>query len=873
MQILNREDIARTGVSNVEQLLKTISATSTLGSATVAGTGAGGGQGGNNSVSTISLRGLGAARTLVLINGRRSAPANGGTAVDIASIPVAALERVEVLKDGASAVYGSDAVAGVVNFILRRDFKGTEVSATVGAPTRTGGGTETKLSVFTGLGNFDSAGYALTLSGSYQAVKPILGADRSFARNINVEQQLDKTNATATFPSNIRLNNGTTVSANFPNCGPFSIASPLLPGVCRYDNAPFDALQPDSKLGSVSANGRFKLSGDVEAYAESSLTRNTTLNTIQHVLINGAALATGHPYTTTLTNLLNTKYPQFPQLKSLIGFGWALLPPSSPYYQPAFDAIDGRAKGLTGQPLVLQFRSVQTGVRKTEDVSDNGRLVTGVRGTLAGWDFDAGLLYSKNKITTTLKQGWVDTDKYLTLLNTGRINPFGETADKAALAEAMDSNYNDLFNVITQSVKGVDAKASRELFKLPAGPVGLALGAEHRKESLAIEPSNANRLGLVSGFGGVGGVATFGKRDVDSAYAEMNVPLLKGLEVDAAVRYDRYQNVGNTTNPKLSLRWQPIDQFLIRASTGSGFRAPTLIDLYQPQVQNVTTNGQRDRLRCPVLSSTNVDCSNQYNTIAGGNPALQPEKSRSVTLGAVIEPTRDFSIGVDLFKVRIKDTITLGAASIANILADPVRFSNLIVRRAPDGDPSGVGPIAGILQGLVNLGRVEVEGTDIDIKARVLNTPQNKVTLRLNGSYLSKYDRQNLDGTYSTLINSPANGGIGVAIRWRYNAGATWDSGPWSTTLTRNYQGSYHDTRTALQAATVTPRDVESYATYDAQVTYAGFKALKLTLGVKNLLDKDPPYTNYGGGFVGSYDLSYTDVRGRFAYLTATYNF
>ena len=430
-----------------------------------------------------------------------------------------------------------------------------------------------------------------------------------------------------------------------------------------------------------------------------------------------------------------------------------------------------------------------------------------------------------------------------------------------------------MFITITQTIKGVDAKASREVFKLPAGAVSVAVGAELRKETLDINPSDANRRGLVAGFGGVGGVPTVGDSNVTSGYVEVAVPIIKGLEIDGAVRYDKYENVGSTTNPKLSLRWQPVDQLLVRASAGSGFRAPTLLNLLQPQSQGVTTNGQRDLLRCPVVAPNNIDCSTQYNTLGGGNPDLKPEKSRSVTLGTLFEPTPDYSIGVDYFNVQVKETIASGAASIATILADPARFSSLIVRRAPDGNVSGVGPIAFILQGLVNLGKVVVAGTDIDLKARVLNSGSDKVTLRLNGTYFSKYDVQNLNLSYTSAINNPANGSIGVVVRWRHTAGATWDTGPWSATLTQNFQTGYRDVRTALQPAGVPTRKVASYATYDTQVSYTGIKAVKLTLGVKNLANTNPPYTNYGGGFVGGYDLSYTDVRGRFVYLTAGYTF
>ena len=866
VQILNRADIQRSGVSNVEQLLKSISATATLGSTSVANTGAGGGQGGNGSVSLISLRGLGSPRTLVLINGRRSAPVGGSSAVDIGSIPISAIERVEVLKDGASAIYGSDAVAGVVNFILRRDFSGVEVSTTVGAPTRDGGGTEAKLSLFGGLGNFDADRYSVTLAASYASVKPIFGSSRSFARNLDVDNQLDKTSSTA-FPANILLPNGKLASANYPNCGPYSLVSPLTPGLCRYDNAPFITLQPENRLANLAVNARLNVSSAIEAYVETTLSRNTTLNTQQHVLVNGAAQPAGSPYIASLTNLLNTQYPQFPALKKYIGSAYALLPPTSPYYPTAF----ANANGLTGQPLVLLFRSIPTGTRKTEDVEDAVRVVAGLRGNAFGWDYDSAVLYSRNKLTTSLTQGWAQTDKYLNLVNTGVVNPFGATTDPAALDAAMSSNYNGVFNTTTSSITGVDAKASREIYQLPAGMLSLALGAEFRNEKLDIAPGDANRQFLVLGFGAAG-VPISATRKVASTYAELNAPLLKGLEADIAVRYDKYQGVGSTVNPKASLRWQPVDTVLMRASVGSGFRAPTLVDQYSPEARGITSNGSRDLVRCPQGTTGQLDCSTQFVTIGGGNPALQPEKSKSATLGLLFEPTKNYSIGIDYFLTEVTDVIRTGL-STATILADPIKYASYIRRGPPDGNPSGVGPIIGIDQSLTNLGKTIVSGIDVDLKGRVLVTSEDRVTGRLNGTYLLKYDQRNLDGSYTSAINSPAAIGIGVAIRWRHTASVTWENGPWAATLAQNFQGGYHDLRTSLQPATVTPRGVGTYETYDAQLSFTGFKSVRLTLGLKNILDRDPPYTNYGAGFVGGYDLSYTDVRGRFAYLTATYEF
>ena len=864
--VMTKEEIQRSGVSTTEQLLKMVSASSSSGATSVANTAAGGGQGGAGSYAAISLRGLNSNRTLVLINGRRAAPVAGITAVDISTIPVSAIERVEVLRDGASAVYGSDAVAGVVNFILRKDFTNTELAVTVGMPTRSGGGDEAKVSVFSGIGDPGKDRFNVFVGASYQSVKPIFGSDRSFAKNINVGEQLDKTSNTS-FPANVRLPNGTLVSPGYPNCGPYSLVSPLLPGICRYDNAPYDSLQPESKQASAILNGKISFSSSVEGYFESGFTRNKTLNTIQHVLINGAAQPAGHPYIASLTNLINTQYAGFPQLRSLIGSAFALLPPSSPYYPAGF----ANANGLTGQPMVLLFRSIPTGVRITEDVTDNSRVVAGVKGTAMGWDFDSGFLYSENKLTNSLIQGWARTNQYLNLLNTGVINPFGPTTDANALAAAMATNYVGVFAINKTSISSFDAKATRDLWKMPAGMVSLAVGGELRREKLDGSPSEASRNFEVSGFGAPG-VPVSASRSVESAFAEVNIPVVKAFEVNAAVRYDNYQNVGSSVNPKASIRWQPAEQVLVRASYGSGFRAPTLLDLYSPEARGITTNGQRDRIRCPVVVATIQDCSNQFVTIGGGNPLLKPETSRSKAFGILVEPTKDISVGLDAFFISLKDVIRIGLP-IATILGDPVTYASYIRRGAPDGNASGAGPIIGIDQALTNLGKTRVEGLDVDVKVRVLNDGGNKLTMRVNGTYMSKHESQNLDGTFTSAINRPSALNIGVILRWRHTLSANYERGPWSGSLAQNYQVAYDDLRTALQAASVVPRQVASYETFDGQVSYHGFKSVRLTLGVKNLMDRNPPYTNYGGGFVGSYDLSYTDVRGRFVYGTATYNF
>ena len=329
---------------------------------------------------------------------------------------------------------------------------------------------------------------------------------------------------------------------------------------------------------------------------------------------------------------------------------------------------------------------------------------------------------------------------------------------------------------------------------------------------------------------------------------------------------------GEAKTWKIGVNDRVNDTIRFRGTMSFDIRAPNLNDLFQPAVNGITTNGQRDRIRCPTGLAT-IDCSTQFVTIAGGNASLKPEKSKSQSIGFVFEPTKDYSIGADVFYVGVKDTIR-PAFTTAQILLDPVRFSDFILRGPPDGNASGVGPIVGILQKNVNAGRTNVSGVDVDLSGRVYNTPGDKLTLRLDGTYFTRYDQQNvLDGSFATQINNSISGGVGVILRWRHVATATLDHGPFSLTFQHNYQVGYKDTLTSLQPVTATTRSVGSYTTLDTQLAYTGIKSLKLALGVKNLADKDPPYTNYGGGFIGGYDLSYADVRGRFVYGSASYKF
>jgi iron complex outermembrane receptor protein len=874
VQILKREDIERVGASSTEELVKQLSSLSSAGSATTVANASGFG-GGN--IATVSLRGLGGGRTLVLVNGRRVSVYGGGSAgsagssVDINSIPLSAIERVEVLKDGASAVYGSDAIAGVVNFILRKDFTGVEVSGTYGQPSASGPGKDKKASLFAGFGRLAEDGYNVTFGANVQKTAPIFGVDRPYANRLNVAENNDVLSS-ITFPANVTLyGSGVLKNPALPNCGPVSQVSPFATTRCSYDNSPFISLQPEFQKASVMANGRLTLSPNAEAYFETSYTNNKVTSTTQQVPIAYNAITTAtNPYVPAY-KLLIAQYPAL-ATKPASALGGFVLVPTSPYYPKDFAA----ANGMAGMPLLLNYRDVANGPRQTRDNAENARFMTGVRGSWSGWDLDSALLYSESKVNEELLVGYAQYSKVLPILNSGLINPFGETADKNALAAAQAAEFRGTSYTTKTSTTSLDLKGSRELFSLSNGPVALALGAELRQEKFNYNPSVAIQTGDIAGLGGNAFPVT-GVRRVSSAYAEVSAPLARKLDLDLAARYDNYQGVGDTVNPKASIRWQPTSTFLLRSSVGSGFRAPSLTDLYTSQATSVTANGTRDPIRCPdIKTGAPGDCNFQFTTITGGNPNLQPEKSLSYTFGVLFEPIKELSLSLDAFRVNLKNAIVVGGLSSTYFLANAERAKQYeaFIRRGPaDGNASGVGPITGILQTNANLFKTQLAGVDVDAKYGLRMGSGDRLTVRMSGTYLSKYDVQGPSGAYTSALDTALNAGGGVVLRWKHNASIAYEMGPFAASLSQNYQKGYTDVLGNRAPAGSTPRKVAAYQTFDTQLAYNGFKSTKLAVGVKNLTDRIPPYTNLTSNFLGGYDVSYGDPRGRFVYVTASYTY
>ena len=312
VQVLSRDDIERTGATSVQELFQNVSAASSAGntvSAQQTGTNTG-------AISTISLRGLTSARTLVLIDGKRAAVyggGNGGTAgssVDINSIPIAAIERIEILKDGASAVYGSDAIAGVVYFILRKNFQGAEVTATGGTPTEGGGGQNQTVSAYVGHGDMVQDRYNAAIGFNFEHDSALMGDDRAFATRYSPGYGNDVTSSFA-FPANVAIPGVGTRNPLTPACAP-SLADANFPTQCRFDNSGFDSLEPELKKLNFSFNGSLAVTDSSQVYTQDSFAQVKTTTSVQPVPLSYQnTLLPSNPYNAYLANLLATQYPGY----------------------------------------------------------------------------------------------------------------------------------------------------------------------------------------------------------------------------------------------------------------------------------------------------------------------------------------------------------------------------------------------------------------------------------------------------------------------------------------------------------------------------------------------------------------------------------
>jgi iron complex outermembrane receptor protein len=810
---------------------------------------------------------------LVLLNGKRissyGAPGDSSS-VDVDSIPISAIERVEILKDGASAIYGSDAIAGVINFILRKDYTGAEITARTGQG-QGGVGKSSAVNGAFGFGDIAKDRYNFMVVGSYQKDDAMFGRDSTFA-NSAYTPGINFGGSSRAYPANISIP-GVGVRNPFAStagCTQFlggAYIPDLNPNICYFDTGPFVTLIPKTERIGLNGTGTFQLNESTELYGDLGIMKKTARTVIQASPIDAAF---GIPF---------------------------VLTPASQYYPTAF--ITNLTGGATPNVGVRYRPTFLTGSRDITDTATNNRAVAGLRGTFSGWDYDASFLYSASKVTEKLNGGYFRINDDATgpgivpLLASGNVNPFGPSS-AAVTDAALATNYIGKAFSSKTSITGFNGKASKELMQMSAGPLSLAMGVDLRREGYTLDTSAALQTGNISGYGG--NFISFGvSRNVVAGYLELNAPITKSIEIDAALRFDSYAKVANPNNiadaiallnipgltaanigtsttgsassfskatGKVGVRWQPAPEFLARGTLSTGYRAPSLSELYNPLQSGVTTPTS-DPARCTGANF--------------GNPSLKPETATNATIGFVLEPTKNLSVGAEIYWLRVKNLISAGL-DVNFLLANEASYPGLIIR-APGDQISSKGPIIAVNETNLNTGKVYIQGIDLDAKWRIPAGEAGRFTLGVNASYMARWQGENPDGSYSSGIGTSSGVAPDYIPRLKQVWTLNWDRGPWTASLAYNWQSGYKDGCGALEdcnddGTPASGRTVPAYETFDLQAAYSGFKSLKLAVGARNLLNRKPPFVvQNGGAFQSNYDPSYVDPRGRFIYFTGTYTF
>src|SRR5687768_14100761 len=570
----------------------------------------------NNGNSSANLRGLGASSTLVLLNGRRLATHGAkGNAVDLNSIPLAAIERVEILKDGASAIYGTDAIGGVINFILRKDYKGGEVSA-LADMTQDGGANRYRASILGSFGDLSRDKFNVMATLAFDRSEVLHSRDRAFSNGYQPDRGLSPDTAGTPFATQTGaagsaigatfLVPGSTQAYNRANLlsfqgrcaegGPMMSqyeyllwAAPAARYACAYDYTAVRALQQPLDTVTFLARGTMQITPSIQGIAELVASRTEAVNEFEERQI-------------TTSTAAGTFLPAYPV--------------NGPYYQDLTQYIPTFNRNL---PIAYRWRCLECGPRKIEHITDTYRFLAALQGEYRNWDWKTGITLGRSEADSTLAGGYYYSVPFRDLLATGQLNPWllpGGSQTPAALAalEAASATGAKLVGGET-TLTQVDGAVSGEIWQLPAGPLAFAAGFDWRKETyeFIVTNSSGNVIGDIPSDTAQPKV----DRKVTAFYAELNVPITRGLETTLAVRHDKYSDFGTTTNPKVSVAWRPTERMMVRASWGEGFHAPTFVQLYGLTIEGPVPGNIADPVLCPQHPGDPIYCAIRPNARTG----------------------------------------------------------------------------------------------------------------------------------------------------------------------------------------------------------------------------------------------------------------
>jgi iron complex outermembrane receptor protein len=898
---VTREDIQKQGFSSVADILQNLtssgSPTISRADALASGENVGG--------YYVDLRNLGAERTLVLVNGKRLGVTTSGLS-DLSQIPMSAIERIDVLKDGASSIYGSDAIAGVVNIITRRNFDGAEANV-YGGTFDQGDGFKQAYDFTIGASNDRGS---LSLSAEYTKEDPVWAKDRPFSNTGNPGFPglgWSPISQNGAWLGNIGADgfadaNEDGINDNFvaPSCA--SELCTLTKGMDPRDPASYHDLTTAERANS---NQQMMLQTGIE--------RHSLFVSGNYDITDKVRFTTDIGYTQRSTDQQVAGYP--------FNYGYGMLSAQS-YFNP----------NPTGGDAYF-YRRLWEQPRTTRSEADTLRYSFGLDGTFDigdhQWNWDVGYLSVRN---TSNKYGRGDASLLATraamgpsYLNsaTGRVEcgsaaspitygsnigggecipfnpllPYGESGPGSlsdpALQTFLFPEYHDAGLTKTTDYT---ANIGGSLFTLPAGDVGLAFGLEHRAEEGRFVPDAFNQAALSTGLPAT---TTSGKYDLDEAYLELEVPVLadvpfaKELTFNVASRYSRYSNFGNTTNNKFQMRWRPMDGLLLRATYADGFRAPAIQDLFggvggsfefytdpcsagEPGAGGGPCNAAVPpgfvQLGQGNVPCDSFPCQTNYVLTSGSNPNLSPETATSKTAGIVWSPKwvdgLDFSL--DWYDVKIKNTIVQD--SVDGILRDC--YVADVSSRCASVVRNSAGTITSMFFGLTNLGAQRTEGYDLGINYRLPEFAIGKFSVNWQTSYVSKFEQladNNPDTQWTGFVGTPG------VFRVRSNLGVNWEKGDYAISYMARYYSGMAEVcgsdplpcndpdHIAVDGASDPLRRTGANVFHDLQVSVKLPWNATAALGANNVFDHTGPVMystpNSEFAYYGGFDI------GRFWYL------
>jgi iron complex outermembrane receptor protein len=794
--VISREDLQLSGDLSVADALRSATFNSFGSLQQSSGSSA-------QSQATISLRGIGSQYTLILLDGRRvaSSPSLGSASQNLNSIPFAAVERIEILRDGASAIYGSDAVGGVVNIILRKDYEGLEIAASVERPTR--GEPNANSASITGGVSSDRGN--MTFVVDHQERGMMFNRDRATGipgldPGVGLSPLGFPGTAYVYDSQDGSLGGDFLGSFADPRCPSALNSDPLFPNsvlvttgygtACYFNFSAVAANEASLRRDSMMVNGNFDITDSVSAFARVTANQSESFGRYAPTPITGP----------------------FPTISG--------SNPNNPF---AGDAL-----------LLLRF--VPGGNRDSTVRDHMFDVLFGLQGTIdwfGGADWEIATHHNRYEIDD-IGQGFLLRSAFQPLIDSGAYNPFGNPNDPRNIAAVARASHTTQ-RLSKSRYAGIDGQINFDLFEMANGPVGFAAGFDYRDEFFSDNVDDQSAAGNVAGT--AGGNAQ-GERAAYAVFAEAVFPLLSTLNLDVAARYDHYNDFGNSTNPKVSLEFRPIESLLLRGSWGTGFRAPDLSSLYQSPLQSF--NNAIDRRACngnvPGFQAPFNPCnSRQYENVSGGNPNLVAEESESWSVGAVFSPIDRLTLSIDYYDITLEDQVgALPIQDILNIEAVDCAGSTAVncsplVRRNPN-----TGAILLISANNQNIAGIETDGIDFEADYS-FDTSIGTFSQNLTISHVLNFDQDEGSGVFLEQLDEAFTPDMRAMLT------LGWASGDFSATLIGNLIGDSEE-RTDRNGALGTR--IPNWTTWDLQGSWTAPWNGKVTVGVRNIGDRDPPLDN-----------------------------